>query len=85
MKPKTILIYLILYFSTIECFSQRKYIYYFDDNLNSTHKSKSVSTGMGIIENNLFKLKVLNNLTNQPVMIAFFTDSSLAVGYSGAS
>ena len=79
MKLKTILIYLILYFSTIECFSQRKYIYYFDDNLNSTDKSKSVSTGMGIIENNLFKLIVLNNLTNQPVMIAFFTDSSLAV------
>ena len=79
MKTNTILIYLILYFSTFACLSQAKYVYYFDDNLNITHKPKSVFTGIGSMENNLLKLKVFNNLTNQPVLIAFFTDSSLAV------
>jgi antitoxin component YwqK of YwqJK toxin-antitoxin module len=79
MKSKTILIYLIIHFSTFACFGQTKYVYYFDDNLNITHKSKSVSTGMGIMENNLLKLEVLNNLTKQPVLIAFFTDSSLGI------
>ncbi len=79
MKRKTVLICLIMYFSTLACFGQTKYVYYFDDNLNSTDKSKSVSTGMGFLESNLLKLRVLNNLTNQPVLTAFFTDSSLAV------
>jgi antitoxin component YwqK of YwqJK toxin-antitoxin module len=79
MKHKTILIYLVTYFISLPCFSQTKYVYYFDANLKTTDKSKSVSTGSGTIENSLLKLYVSDNLTKQPVLIAFFTDSSLAV------
>ena len=79
MKHKTILIYLVIYFISLPCFSQPKYIYYFDANLNTTDKSKSVSTGVGTIENSLVKLNVSDNFTKQPVLIAFLTDSSLAV------
>ncbi len=79
MKHKIIFIYLVSYFLSFTCFSQTKYVYYFDANLNSVDKVKAVSTGSGIMENSLLKLHVVNNITNQPVLVASFTDSTLAI------
>ena len=80
MRHKILLLCFVMNFYFLHSFSQaNKYVYYFDANLNTTDKSKSVSTGVGSIENNLVKLKISSDLTNQPVLIAFFTDSSLAV------
>ncbi len=78
MKHKIIFIYLVSYFLSITCFSQAQHVYYLDANLNTTDKSTSVVSGIGTMENGLLKLKGENKLTNQQV-IAFFTDSTLAV------
>jgi len=79
MRYKFFLLCLIVLFTCLSSFSQSKYVYYFDVTLNTTEKSKSVFTGLGSIENNLLKLQVLYNLTKQTVMLAHYTDSSLAV------
>ena len=79
MRYKIFLLCLIVLFTCLSSFSQSKYVYYFDVTLNTTEKSKSVFTGFGSIENNLLKLQVLYNLTKQTVMLAHYTDSSLAV------
>lgn len=61
-------------------FSQdKKYIYYFDSELNPASKSKSTITGTGIKENGLVKVVCTDNSTGQVVMVAYFTDSSLKV------
>ena len=79
MRYKFFLLSFIVLFTCLSSFSQSKYVYYFDVTLNTTEKSKSVFTGLGSIENNLLKLQVLYNLTKQTVMLAHYTDSSLAV------
>ncbi len=79
MRYKIFLLCLIVLFTCLSSFSQRKYVYYFDVTLNTTEKSKSVFTGFGSIENSLVKLQILYNLTKQTVRLAHYTDSSLAV------
>ncbi len=80
MRHKIFLLCFVMNLHFLYSFSQaNKYVYYFDADLNTTDKSKSISTGVASLENGLIKLQVSSNLTQQPVLIAFFTDSSLAV------
>jgi hypothetical protein len=56
-------------------------MYYFDGNLNSCAKSVAKFTGFGTIENNLIAVRILDNFTQHQVIIAHYTDSSLAVNH----
>ncbi|MBA3674216.1 MAG: energy transducer TonB [Chitinophagaceae bacterium] len=80
MRCKIFIFYLILFFICSSSFSQnKKFIYYFDSELNSADKQKSMFTGTGSMENNLLKLHVIHNTTKQTVILAGYTDSSLTV------
>lgn len=81
MKHKFILLYLVLVFPFLNSFSQFKYIYYFDGSLNSCAKTAAKFTGYGTMENNLVAVRILDNFTQHPVIIAHYTDSSLAVNH----
>jgi antitoxin component YwqK of YwqJK toxin-antitoxin module len=56
---------------------QYKYVYYFDKELNSCKQSKSAITGKGYWDNNYFKLDYFSNETNNLLLSAHFTDSTL--------
>lgn len=79
MKQKNTILFLTALLFTLSSFSQAKYIYYFDNNLNPASKAKAVFTGFGNIENGSVKVNIVNSATKQPVIIAFYTDSSLKV------
>lgn len=76
MTPKLPLL-LISLFLSLSIFSQRSYTYYFDGNLNSVAKSKSVLSGSGELVNGLLKLTVRDNVTNKIIVHASFTDTTL--------
>ena len=70
----------LLLFASIAGFSQTKrYLYYFDNDLNSVAKSKAVFYGSGEYEEGLIKLMVYNNNDKQLVMVQHFTDSTLQI------
>lgn len=82
MKAKTLLLSAILLFHFFNSFSQSEkgYIYYFDKNLEITDKSNSVFTGHGVLKDGLLQLSVYSNdLPDYALLVANFTDSSLAV------
>lgn len=82
MKTKTLLPSAILLFIFYTSFSQagNNYVYYFDKQFGITDKSKSVFTGHGVMKDSLLQLSVYSNdLSNYPLLVANFTDSSLAV------
>jgi antitoxin component YwqK of YwqJK toxin-antitoxin module len=64
---------------SLSSLAQKRYVYYFDDKLKYTQKSKSVYTGYGVMDNDLLRLQILDNKTNQKIVHAYYTDSSLAV------
>lgn len=57
----------------------KEFKYYFDKDLNFTTQAESVLSGTGIDDNGLIQLKCYNNRDKSLVLIAHFTDSSLAV------
>lgn len=68
---------LLLIIST-GCFCQtKKYLYYFDKDLNSTDQSHALFYGTGEYENGLIKLMLYNNKDKHLIMIEHFTDSTL--------
>ena len=78
MKFKTLAFSCVLLFCTITSFSQTKrYLYYFDKDLNPTEKAKSIFNGIGVYENGLVELKFYNSLNKNLVFIEHYTDSSL--------
>lgn len=80
MKHKTSLLFAAMAFLFFTSFGQKaKYVYYFDSHLNICPQSQSVFTGSGSIENNLVKVNVSDNISKKLVLVAYFTDSSLAV------
>lgn len=80
MKHKTSLLFVAIAFLFFTSYGQNaRYVYYFDAHLNICPQSQSVFTGHGIMENNLVKLDVSDNVSKKLALIAHFTDSSLAV------
>lgn len=81
MKTKTIVTSLILFFIAPVSFAQQTdYVYYFNSEFGICPKEKSVFTGHGIMQNNLFNLKVYSNkFAGKPLLVANFTDSTLSV------
>lgn len=69
----------ILVTMSLSSLAQKRYVYYFDDKLKYTQKSKSVYTGYGVMDNDLLRLQILDNKTNQKIVHAYYTDSSLAI------
>jgi len=64
---------------SLSSLAQKRYVYYFDDKLKYTQKSKSVYTGYGVMDNDLLLLQILDNKTNQKIVHAYYTDSSLVI------
>jgi hypothetical protein len=80
MKIKTALILSLILFTCHTCFSQgKRYIYYFDADLQPTSKSKATIIGTGTKENDVVKLVCVDNKSQQVVLVGYFTDSSLHV------
>lgn len=82
MNAKTALLTTVLVLLFFISFSQSEkgYVYYFDKNLGITEKSNSVFTGHGVLKDGLLNLHVYaNDLPDVALLIANFTDSSLAV------
>lgn len=74
---KYILPAFLLIIST-RCFCQtKKYLYYFDKDLNSADQSHALFYGTGEYENGLIKLMLYNNKDKHLIMIEHFTDSTL--------
>lgn len=70
----------VLVFITVTSFSQTKrYLYYFDKDLNPTEKAKSIFTGLGVYENGLVELRAYNSSNKTLTFIEHYTDSSLQV------
>lgn len=78
MLKKSLLISLIILIH-VTSFSQSKYIYYFDDNINLVKKSKAVLKGVGIYENGSLELNVFDKKSKLLLSIWHFTDSTLQV------
>ena len=55
-----------------------KFTYYLDQNFVFCDKSLSVYTGKVVAENGLIKVNIFNNYTNDLIMSAYFTDSTLS-------
>lgn len=63
-------------------FSQTdKFLYYFDKNLNTTTKAKSVFTGIGSTDSGLVKLNCFINRSGELMLSAYFTDSTLTINH----
>ena len=78
MKFETLTFSCVFLFCTITSFSQTKrYLYYFDKDLNATEKAKSIFNGTGVYGNGLMELWVYNSLNKSLVFIEHYTDSSL--------
>ena len=70
----------ILFFLVGKAFSQSyKYVYYFDDNFNTTEQSKATVIGKGYVDNSAFKLDFYNKANNKLLLSATYTDSTLGV------
>jgi hypothetical protein len=82
MNRKTFLLSAFLFFLFFTSFSQteKRYVYYFDKDFGITDKSGSVFTGHGALKDGLLNLTVYsNNLPDVALLVANFTDTSLAV------
>src|SRR5450432_4089901 len=80
MKYKHTWISCVLLFATITSFCQvKKYLYYFDQELNPAEKAKSIFSGLGMYENDLMKLVIYNTSDKSLLLTEHFTDSSLQV------
>ena len=81
MIAKTFASLLIFLFLVSVSFGQQtEYVYYFNSDFGICKKEKSVFTRRGMMENNLFNLKVYSNkFTGTPFLVANFTDSTLTV------
>ena len=78
MRYRNLLFSCVLVFITITSFSQAKrYLYFFDKDLNPTEKAKSIFNGIGVYENGLMELRLYNSLNKNLVCIEHYTDSSL--------
>lgn len=75
---KRILLPALLLIISATVFSQpKRYLYYFDKDLNSTEKEKAVFNGIGIYINDLFEFKMFGTSGSNLLLIQHFTDSSL--------
>jgi antitoxin component YwqK of YwqJK toxin-antitoxin module len=80
MKLKAILFAAQILFVVTNSMAQlSSYIYYFDENLGNTSKEKAVIIGKGFNDHNNFRLECYLNTTNELLLVASFTDSSLSV------
>lgn len=62
----------------LSSYSQSKYVYYFDNDINVvSNPKKAVFEGVGIFQNGLLELKVIDKKSRQLLVIEHFTDSSL--------
>ncbi len=81
LMKRFFLISIIVLISCVSYSQNKKFIYYFDKDFNSTTKSKSVFTGIGTVENGLVKVTTTSNKNNQLVEIGHYIDSSLKVSH----
>ncbi len=79
MKSKTLLLLTALCWSLISFGQGKRYVYYYNTNMQLCPKADAVFTGYGTNENNLYKLLIFLNATQKAVFIQFFTDSTLAI------
>lgn len=61
----------------------KQYIYYLDENLNSTSKENALIIGKGFKDDDNFRLDCFLSSSNELLLIAFFTDSSLNIFNGG--
>jgi antitoxin component YwqK of YwqJK toxin-antitoxin module len=78
LKPFFLLLSVIL-LNHLSSFSQAKYLYYFDNDINLVKKSKAVFDGIGVYNNGVLELKITDAKSNHLLLIQHFTDSSLQV------
>jgi hypothetical protein len=76
---KYILLSLLLIISLAGYSQAKRYLYYFDKDLNPSKKSKTIFYGTGEYEDGLMKLMLYNNADKHLIMIEHFTDSTLQI------
>ncbi|HUS00708.1 MAG TPA: energy transducer TonB [Chitinophagaceae bacterium] len=80
MSRKIFLSALFILYTCLTSLSQgKKFLYYLDDKFEATHKSKATFTGTGTKEDGLIMLQIVDNKTNQTIIVEHYTDSSLSV------
>ena len=80
MKYNTFFACLMLISTTL--FSQsKKYVYYFNSDLQLTDKNKSVYNGTGVIKNGLLEFTMYDGVNNNLLLVAHYKDSSLQVSH----
>ena len=80
MTRKSFLLVVLIFCTCYTSFSQgKRFLYYFDDKLQAVKKSKATFTGTGTMEGGLMILQIVDNKTNQALIVEHYTDSSLAV------
>lgn len=77
MKQLTFLSLFILFIFSTASGQSKKYIYYFDQNMNITAQSGSVFYGSGLKDGNVFELKCFDIAKKYLVFIAHYTDTTL--------
>lgn len=79
MFKQNILVISIILFTGFSAQAQTQYSYYFDNDINLVKKSRAVFEGLGVYENGLFELKVIDKKSKKLLILEHFTDSSLQV------
>jgi antitoxin component YwqK of YwqJK toxin-antitoxin module len=73
-------LFALFIFVSVSFGQQTDDVYYFNSDFGICPKEKSVFTGHGTLENNLFNLRVYSNkFPGKPLLVANFTDSTLSV------